>query len=253
MISILFYIIIGLIPVIAVTLIIIEISKILSVNGGATFPKKIDVNHVNENSFQRFAKFYDEVYPYEKDFDAKLNHIYVLISKNGERDIKKICELVSCSVTECVLKIKYLKNKRLIDDLYIDTNNLKLIPCSAEDQALIDKYKPYVYGSHTQVEDFYNLVDWPAGLSPEEQKKHVFEEIKYLVEKELINGVKVDDIDGKIIYYSLEKRKTVYNRETVHCPNCGALNDVEITEKTRCDYCKGIVKGSAFDEVNKES
>ena len=233
-------------------IIIYKFAEILS-KSNSGFQKSIDVNHVNENSFQRFAKFYGEVYPHEEKFDAKLNQIYTLISKNGERDIKNICELASCSVAECVLKIKYLKNKRLIDDLYIDTNNLKLIPCSAEDQALIDKYKPYIYGSHTQVDDFFNLVDWVGGTSAEEQKKHVFEEIKYLADNGLINGVKVDDVEGKIIYYTLEKRKTIYNKETIHCPNCGALNDVDVTGKTRCDYCKGIVKGSAYNEVNEES
>ena len=215
--------------------------------------QQMQVKHVTEDSFQRFAKFYDEVYPHEKDFDAKLNHIYTLIDKNGERDIAKIAEVSSCSVPECVIKIKYLRNKMLIEGLYIDTNNLKLIPCSAEDQALIDKYKPYIYGTHTQIEEFVNLLPNPEGLSVEEHKKKVLEEIKYLDDKDLINGVKVDDIDGRIIYYSIEKRKAVYNKETVHCPNCGALNDVEITGKTRCDYCKGIVMGSAFEEVNIES
>ncbi|MBR2679097.1 MAG: hypothetical protein IKE63_06735 [Bacilli bacterium] len=214
---------------------------------------QIDVNHVNENSFQRFAKFYGETYPHEEKFDAKINQIYILIKDRGERDIKKIAETSFCSIPECVIKIKYLKNKRLIEGLYIDTNNLKLIQCSDEEQALIDKYKPYIYGTHTQIEEFVNLLPNPEGLGVEEHKRKVLEEIKYLDQKDLINGIKIDDIDGRIIYYTLEKRKAVYNKETVHCPNCGALNDVEIAGKTRCDYCKGIVIGSEFKEANEES
>lgn len=215
--------------------------------------KEIDVKHVNEDSFQRFAKFFGETYPHEEKFDAKLNQIYTLIQRNGERDIKKIAELSSCAITECVIKIKYLKNKRLIDDLYIDTNNLKLIHCSKEDQELIDKYKPYIYGTHQQIGEFFNLIPWASGISGDEQKKKILEELKYLDENNLINGVKIDDVDGKLIYYTLEKRKTVYNQETVHCPNCGALNDVEITGKVRCAYCKSIVMGSAAKEEIEES
>ena len=246
-----YWIIVGSMICIPIILIIYEISKIFSKNGFVK--QQIDINHVNEDSFQRFAKFYGETYPHEEKFDAKLNKIYLLIKKKGERDIKKIAEESFCTIPECVIKIKYLRNKRLIEGLYIDTNNLKLIHCSLEDQALIDKYKPYIYGTHTQVNDFFSLVPWEPGLSEEEQKKKILEEIKYLDKKGLINGVKVDDVDGRIIYYSLEKRKTVYNRETVHCPNCGALNDVEITGKTRCSYCKSIIIGSAFKEVNEES
>ena len=215
--------------------------------------KQMQASHVNEDSFQRFAKFFGETYPHEEKFDAKLNQIYTLIQRNGERDIKKIAELSHCEIPECVIKIKYLRNKRLIEGLYIDTNNLKLIPCSEEDQALIDKYRPYIYGTHTQIEEFVNLLPNPDALSVEDHMKKVLEEIKYLDDKDLINGVKVDDIDGRIIYYSIEKKKAVYNKETVHCPNCGALNDVEIAGKTRCDYCKGIVMGSAFKDVDEES
>ena len=81
-------------------------------------PQKIDVNHVNENSFQRFAKFYGETYPHEEKFDAKLNQIYMLIQKNGERDIKKIAEAAFCGIPECVIKIKYLKNFYFLSNMF---------------------------------------------------------------------------------------------------------------------------------------
>ena len=215
--------------------------------------RKIDINHINENSFQKYAKFYGEIYPHEEDFDTKLNTIYTLITNNGERDIKRIAELSSCQIPECVIKIKYLKNKRMIDDLYIDTNNLVLIKCSEEDQKLIDKYKPYIYGSRTQIADFAALLPNPDNLEIDDLRKKALEELKYLNNNNLINGIKIDDIDGIITYYTLEKRKNVNNMETVHCKNCGALNDVEVTGKTRCGYCKSIVIGSHCHEVNQES
>ena len=220
----------------------------ISKKGGKDLEQRIDINHVNENSFQRYAKFYGEIVPSEADFDRKLNKIYILIKDHNMRDIKQIAEISSCTLPECVLKIKYLKNKRLIDDLYIDTNNMKLITCSPEDQLLIDKFKPYIYGTHTQISEFVNLVPNPEGLNIEEHKKKLLDELIYLDKKGLVNGVKIDDIDGEIIYYALEKRKTVKDRETVHCPNCGALNDVELTGKVRCSYCNSIVMGSKCGE-----
>lgn len=237
----------------ALIIIVIIILITISIITTRKKTRKIDINHINENSFQKYAKFYGEIYPHEEDFDAKLNTIYTLITNNGERDIKRIAELSSCQIPECVIKIKYLKNKRMIDDLYIDTNNLVLIKCSEEDQKLIDKYKPYIYGSHTQIADFAALLPNPDNLEIDDLRKKALEELKYLNNNNLINGIKIDDIDGIITYYTLEKRKNVNNMETVHCKNCGALNDVEVTGKTRCGYCKSIVIGSHCHEVNQES
>ncbi len=205
---------------------------------------KIDIKHVNENSFQRFAKFFGKIFPKEDNFDEKLNNIYLLIKNQKITDINKIAEMTSCTLPECVLKIKYLKNKRLIDDYYIDTNNMKLFPCSEEDQKLLDKFKPFIYGSHTQIAEFVNLIPNPKLIPMEQYKKVLLDELLYLDKKGLLNGVKIDDIDGEIIYYTLEKIKVVKNMETIHCPNCGALNDVEITGKVRCSYCNSIVVGS---------
>ena len=199
----------GIAFVLGIGFLAINISK----KGGKDLEQRIDINHVNENSFQRYAKFYGEIVPSEADFDRKLNKIYILIKDHNMRDIKQIAEISFCTLPECVLKIKYLKNKRLIDDLYIDTNNMKLITCSPEDQLLIDKFKPYIYGTHTQISEFVNLVPNPEGLNIEEHKKKLLDELIYLDKKGLVNGIKIDDIDGEIIYYALEKRKTVKDRE----------------------------------------
>lgn len=233
------------------TFFIVHFTKKEMINRKKNIIQELNSAHVNENSFQKYAKFYGSIYPSDKDFNVKLNRIYTMIYNQKIMDIKKISKEASCELPECVLMIKYLKNKRLIDDLYIDTNNFKLIPCSKDDQTLLDKYKPYIYGSHTQIEDFVNLLPNPNSLPVEEHKKEILKELLYLDKKGLLNGVKIDDIDGIIVYYALEKRKTVYNMETVHCENCGALNDVELTGKVRCSYCDSIVMGSKTKEVEE--
>ena len=210
----------------------------------------IDLEHVNQNSFQNYAKFYGEIYPRDEKFDQKLNTIYSLIVDSGVRDIKTISDSTSCALPECVLKIKYLKNKRLIGDLYIDTVNMKLIPCSEEDQVLLEKYKPFIYGSHSQVSYMASVLPNPQAIPLKEFQEEILREIKSLDQKGLLNGIKIDDIDGEIIYYTIEKRKVFSDYETVHCPNCGALNDVDVTSKVRCSYCQTIIKGKDLDTNN---
>ena len=205
--------------------------------------KVIDVKHANQNSYQKYAKFYGEYVPNDQNFDWKLNEICILITQKSMTDIKKIAEMSQCSVPECILKIRYLKNKRYIGDYYIDTVHLQLVPCSEDDQLLLEKYKPFVYGSHLQINDIANVINNPKYLTIQELRDKVYKEIKYLYDKGLINGIKLDTIDREIIYYSIEKRKVDSDVESVHCPNCGALNDVDIRGKVRCGYCKSIIRG----------
>ena len=208
---------------------------------------KIDKKHVNEESYQNYAKFYGNTIPSDKKFNEKLNSILFLI-RNKEHSIRKIAEKSNCTLEECVLKIRYLKNKRLLGDYYIDTNNFILLPCSGEDQELLDKYKPYIYGSHLQVNEIANLVSNKGYKDIHELRDEVYNELKSLDDKGLLNGLKIDDVDRRIIYYTLEKRKYDTSYESIHCPNCGAINDVEVKGKCRCGYCSSIIKGSKYEE-----
>lgn len=210
--------------------------------------KKLDFKHVNEESFQKYAKFYGDIIPVDIKFNEKLKKIFKLI-KDGEYDIKKIANESNCTIEECVLKIRYLKNKRLFGDYYIDTSNLKLLPCSYEDQELLDKYKAYIYNSHLQINEMANLIPNKGYKDIEELRKEVFDELVYLDKKGLLNGIRINTVDKKIIYYTIEKKKK-HDYETIHCPNCGALNDVDSDSKVRCGYCNGIIKGTKFDENN---
>ena len=232
--------------------IIIFIVFMIIINLRKNRKKYIDINHVNENSFQHYAKFYGEIVPSDSKFDSRINNMIILINDKKITDIKKLSELTKYSLPECVLKIKYLKNKRLIEDYYIDTVYMQLLPCSKEDQILLDKYKPYIYGNHSQIVEFAHLIPNPNGLSFDDHKKRIFEELNSLDEKGLLNGIKINDVNGEILYYTIEKRKTVLNIETVHCPNCGSLNDVEVNNQTRCGYCQTIINGSKYTDIEKK-
>ena len=210
--------------------------------------KRFNTKHLNEDSYQRYAKFYGNTVPKDDNYNEKLKTIYKLITKDKKTDIKKIAKDSNCTVEECVLKIKYLKNKRLLGDLYVDTNNFKLLPCSKEDQKLIEKYRAYIYGSHLQIDEIANMIPNKGYKDISELRDEVFKELVYLNKKGLINGIKIDEVDRKIIYYTIEKRKESKGYESVNCPNCGAINDVEINGKIRCGYCKTIIKGSEYEE-----
>lgn len=207
------------------------------------FIKKIDVNHVNDHSFQNYAKFYGKVFPSDEQFNYKINKIYDLITKQKVTDINRIAELSACTPQECDIKIRYLKNKRLIGDYYIDTIHMQLLPCSEEDQKLLDKYSPFLYGKHSQIPEIASQIKNPNGLNTADLRKEVLSELCSLDQKGLLNGVKINEVDGVIHYYTIEKRQREEGLETIHCPNCGALNDVDMNSKVRCGYCKTILLG----------
>ena len=199
--------------------------------------------NISDESYQRYAKFYDNIIPADNDFINKVNKILEMIN-NGETDVKKIATESNCSDTECILKIRYLRNKRLIDDTcYLDINNMKLMKCSAEDQELLIKYRPFIYGTHSSIDEMATYINKPGFkmITKEERKNYVFNDLKYLDSKNLLNGIKLNEVDKEIIYYTVEKRKPTVGLVTVHCPNCGALNDVDMGNKKRCSYCGTII------------
>ena len=234
--------IIAVLSVLIILGVIMLISK--SVKYTAYGVKKVyDYNDLNQESFQKYAKFYGNTIPTDDSYDVKLNTIYELITKDNILDIKDIASKSSCTEMECVLKIKYLKNKRMLGDYYIDTTNHLLVPCSQSDQLLLDKYKPFIYHSHLQIDEIAAQIPNPNQLSAMDLRNQVFHELNYLDNKSLLNGVLIDDVDRTITYYTIEKRKEVKGLVTSHCPNCGALNDVQIGGKVKCAYCGTIILG----------
>lgn len=205
---------------------------------------ELDFSHINEDSFQRYAKFFGSYIPTDDEFIKKLNSIYIAIIKDKDTKISSIAKKSHCSSEECVLKIRYLKNKRMLGDFYIDTMHDELVMCSEEDSKLLEKYKPYIYHSHLQIDEIANILPNKDYLDIHAIRDKVFEELNYLDNKGLLNGLIIDDVDRTITYYTIEKKKTNKGYESVHCPNCGALCDVQVDGKTRCNYCNGIVNGS---------
>ena len=210
-------------------------------------------NNISEWSYKRYAKFYGKTELNDMSFDEKMNKIKSLIIDENCDDIHFIAEEVGCAYEDCILKINYLKNKRVIGDYYIDHVNGLIRKCSEEDKALIEKYKPYIYGSHSQIKDMLARLPGVTGKNYNEEKKKVIQELKYLLSKDLINGVILNEIDETITYYSIEKHKNENNIVTIECPSCGALNDVNIGDKKRCEYCNHIVDAKNYKEIIKES
>ena len=80
----------------------------------------------------------------------------------------------------------------------------------------------------------------PTSYGKEVTEK-VYEEILGLYKNDLINGIKINEVDKEIIYYTIEKSK-VTDLISVECDNCGAINDVDRGIKTRCKYCNTIIE-----------
>ena len=196
----------------------------------------------NEWSYQRFCGFYDETILPDKLFYDKITKIIACVRiKNMER-IQEIADNSMCTLEECAMKLKYLKNKRILDNLYIDHVNQVIKKCSEEDSKILEKYYNMLYIHHYQIKEMAmrmpNLYNKPL----EKIENEVFEDIKYLYNKCIINGIKIDEEHKLIIYYSVEKHAKANVYLTLNCPNCGALVDVSYGGNGRCNYCNTIVE-----------
>ena len=197
---------------------------------------------VNEWSYQRYARFYDEVKASDPKFEEKVSKIYHLIAEEKCDDLRFIAEDSGCTYDECIMKIKYLKNKRLLGDLYIDYVNGIIKECSEADQKLLAKYSTFIYVNHYQIKDMAVKLPEATAFNINDLEEKVFKDLEYLDSKGLINGIILNKVDRKIVYYTIEKHKNDKDTLTINCPNCGAINDVQRNSKTRCAYCKSIIE-----------
>ena len=198
--------------------------------------------NINEWSFQRFCGFYgDRVFKDERFMD-KINIITECVRDKKMERLDEISEKAGCTVEEPVMRIRYLKNRRVLDDIYIDRINRLVKKCTEDDAQILEKYYTMLYNDHfsiremaIRVPNFYNK---PLPIIEED----VFKDIKYLYEKCIINGIKLDESRKEIIYYTIEKKKKAEIYATVNCPKCGALVDVVKKSNSRCEYCGSIVE-----------
>ena len=203
--------------------------------------KKIN-NSINEWSYKRFSRFYNVVEFNDNEFEEKLSKIEKLINVDNCDDIHFIANDTGCTYEECIMKIRYLKNKRVIGDYYIDTIDGIIRRCSKEDVELLNKYKAFIYKYHYQIDDITLKLPNTSVDNYNYMKNLVIKELKYLIDKGLLNGVVLNEVDNKLVYYSIEKRKNEKDYISISCPNCGALNDVNRGSKVRCEYCNTIIE-----------
>lgn len=198
--------------------------------------------NISEWSYQRFCGFYgDRVFKDEK-FDEKIKAITECVNvKNMER-LDEIAENSGCTVEEVVMKIRYLKNKRVIDNVYIDRINKLIRKCTEDDMQILDKYYTMLYNDHFTIHEMAirvpNYHNKPLPIIEED----VYKDIKYLYDKSIVNGIKLDESTKEIIYYTIEKKTKRELYATVNCPKCGALVDVIKKSTGRCDYCGALVE-----------
>lgn len=204
---------------------------------------------VNQPSYQRYAKFYDNIVPEDEDFENKINKIYNLIEVDKLRDIKKIAEKAGCTYEECTLKIKYLKNKRQLGTYHLDHKSGQIYPCTEEEYNLIEKYKPYIYYNHFSIDEIARRMPGVTRDNLPQVKEKIYDEIYDLYDSNLLNGIKINEVDKEIIYYTVEKRKKEKDFITMRCPNCGALNDLNRGSKVRCAYCGTIIEDIVNEEI----
>lgn len=197
---------------------------------------------ISDDSYKKYAKYYDYIEPTDSKFNDKVNKIYDLIVNENVDDIEFIAQESDCTLEECVMKIRYLKNKRIIGDYYIDLVTKTIKICSIEDQKLLAKYSKYLYNQHLQVDEIALKLPTTTYENYQEAREKVYKDLLSLYEKGLLNGVKLNPVDYAISYYTIDKRKKNLELITVNCPNCGALNDLYRYGKVRCEYCETIIE-----------
>lgn len=200
------------------------------------------MGNINEWSFQRFARFFGFDTQKDEEFENKINTIEKLLEEDKLTDLNEIAEKSGCSYDECIVKIMYLKNKRRIEEYYIDKINGIIQECTKEDLKLIEKYTSYIYGKHCQIREMVLTMPGVNINNLEDKINETYNEIEYLYDKNLLNGIILNKVDKTIKYYHLEKHKNENNLETLNCPNCGALVDVNIGSKEKCRFCDTIVE-----------
>ncbi len=207
--------------------------------------------HVEEESYNNYSEFYGEDVKNDVVFQEKVKKIYNLIVKEKCDDIKLIAKESDCKYNECIIKIDYLKHNNLISqDYYIDHINGYIKKCEKKDMDLIKKYSAFIYKQKLQIKDIAVKMPQTTNRNMEEAFETVRKDIKYLIEKDLIEGVIYNEIDDVLIYY--EDNKMGKDLISMKCPNCGATVELQRGGKVRCDYCNCIIKSEEAKIISKE-
>lgn len=205
--------------------------------------KNKNIKFIKENSYQDYTKFYGQESLKDPKFIKKMKIIYQQITKYCENNINTIAELSGCTYTECILKIRYLKNlHKISEEYFIDEINGIVNLCSKEEQELLKKYRPYIYRNRLQIPEIAARLPEVTNKNRKEIEKKVLQDLIYLDEKDLLDGLLLNRVDGTITYYDFKKHKYMKDKITVNCQNCGAPAEVNRGGKTWCSYCGSIVE-----------
>lgn len=207
---------------------------------------------VSNDSYQSFQDYFDEddikVNDDVPTFDEKIDKIYDLIINEKVTDLEFIQKESGCATfEEVVLKIRYLENKRIIENHYIDRITKEIKQCSLEDEELLKKYSGFLYNMHLQIDEIVLKLPNFTIKNYEAEKEKVYQEILYLYDKCLLNGIKLNKVDRYISYYTIDKKQKKLEKLTIKCPNCGADVELNRYSKARCEYCDSIVE----DKIEK--
>lgn len=210
--------------------------------------RKINKRRLQKKYYESYSEFLGSIKSNDPYYHKKMNTIINLINKKKMTDLKEIARLSNCDYYEIILKIKFLKKQNIIENYYIDSENGILNQCSEEDKKLIEKYDQFIYAKHLQPEYIAKSFPGTTFDNLEEVKKQVLDELSYLDKKDLLNGINIDLVDEKIIYYDIEELKKTKDYVSVNCESCGAPNQVPRKGKARCEYCERILE----EELSKE-
>ena len=204
--------------------------------------KKKKKGIISDWSYQRFCGFYDtRIFP-DLEFDNKIKKIIHCVKDKHLERLDEIAQESNCTVEETVMKIRYLKNKRILDDIFIDNINRVVKKCTLEDTKILEKYYTMLYVDHFSIDEMAQRVPNFHNKPFPIIKEDVYKDIKYLYDRCVVNGIKLDDYRKEIIYYTVEKHKKALTYATVNCTKCGALVDVSRGGNGRCDYCGSLVE-----------
>lgn len=209
----------------------------------------LEVTNINlsKESYTRFSDYISEGKiinnKVDLSFEEKIQKIYDLIINEKVTDLKFIAKDSGCAtLEECVLKIRYLENKRIIENYYIDRVTWQIKKCSLEDEKLLEKYSGYIYNMHLQIDEITLKLPHVTVNNFKEQREKVYQDILYLYDKYLLNGIKLNKVDRYISYYTIDKKKQQLELITIKCPNCGADCHLNRYSKVRCEYCDSIIE-----------
>lgn len=175
----------------------------------------------------------------EPEFINEAGHIKKMIVEEKYEDIREIGERLSLTSTDCIKRIDYLR--KCVNELngyYLDYYHKTIKKCSPEEYKLLDKYVGYVYNDKLQIDQIAHLMRRTSTDDIYILKTQIKKDIKYLISKELVDGIKYDEKEDKIIRYNKKNSDLI----SIPCPACGAINDVNEGRKAHCKYCNAIIK-----------